>query len=154
MCIVKKDFTCDEKEIRFHIKYNNNLLLKEYADLMLLINKSINDINRNLGISNRVISNYATEINSIKEGSIIIETLVKIAKDKDTKRYFFLPLLVGLIINNASNKNNYDHQNNINIYIDEGKIDVIEMGKEYESEDGAFCIKVVNEKTIEIRINN
>ena len=70
-----------EKGIRFHIKFNEQVSLKEYADCILLINKSINDINRYCGVSNRLINNYATEIESFQSGSIIIDTLVKISKN-------------------------------------------------------------------------
>lgn len=153
-----------EKGIRFHIKFNKQVSLKEYAACILLINKSINDINRYCGVSNRLINNYATEILSFQSGSIIIDTLVKISKNKDKIIDFsksiagdiikdlFVKLIVTLLLCN-SNKNIHNSQNAIKININEINVN-ISMGKEYISDNGLYFVKAINEKTIEIRINN
>lgn len=160
----EKNLEYDEKEIRFHI-VKKNLTLKECANCMLLINKSINDVNRYLGVSNRYIRDYATEIVFVQNGSMIIDTIVKIynnivnnedeIKDfgKDVAKSFFVTLLVTLMLNNTNDKNtiNYKEFNNINITKIENSVII---GEEYISNKGLYSIKVIDKNTIEITIND
>ena len=139
--------------------------LKECADCMLFINKSINDVNRYLGVGNRYIKDYATEIEFVQNGSMILDTIVKIYKNKDKiedelkdfgkdiAKNFFVTLLVTLMLNNTNDKNtiNYQEFNNININKIENNVII---GKEYVSDKCMYSIKVIDEKTIEITIND
>ena len=147
-----------EKKITFHIKYNKNLTIKEYANCLLLINKSINDINRYCGISNRFICDYATEILSFQNGSVIMDVLVKVANNKgklinlskDIAKGVFISLIVALLLNNIDNKNINKYEE---IYIEKIQYNIV-IGKEYISDNNLYSIKVVDEKTLEIKIKN
>lgn len=172
---IKENNNYYEKKIRFHIKYNKNLTLKEFANIMLLINKSINDINRHYGVRNRFISDYATEILSFHQGSIIIDTLVKvtnlinnvkIVKNREKEngnekgkfefvvKHILLPLLVSIIannINNVNNKSTYNHQEIIKAYYNVYANNII-IDEKLEKHDKHIFIELINENTIEIRI--
>ena len=82
MFIEKKIMSCEElslsekNKITLHFTYDNNLTLKELSDLLDLSNKAINDFNRANGVSNQAVSKqYAAEVGSVKEGSVIVEIL-------------------------------------------------------------------------------
>lgn len=66
--------------IRVHITYEKSLTLKELSETLDLINKSINDFNRDNGVTNngRLGKKYASEVESVEAGSIIINLLVNV----------------------------------------------------------------------------
>ncbi len=68
-------------EVTLHFTYDKNLTLKELTEVLDMINKAINDFNRDNGIKsgNTLSKRYAAEVAGIKEGSLIIELLVSFA---------------------------------------------------------------------------
>ena len=65
------------KSITMHMNYNEALTLKELSEILDLINKTINDVNRENGIRNNVElgKKYPTEVIGVDPGSIIIHIL-------------------------------------------------------------------------------
>ena len=65
------------KSITMHMNYNEALTLKELSEILDLINKAINDVNRKNGIRNNAElgKKYKTEVTGVDSGSIIIHIL-------------------------------------------------------------------------------
>ena len=63
--------------VTIHIKYNESLTLKELSEVLDLINKAINDVNRDNGIRNnaKLGKEYAAEVAGVDSGSIVLHIL-------------------------------------------------------------------------------
>ena len=63
--------------ITVHINYNESLTLKEFSEVLNLINKAINDVNRENGIKNnaKLGKEYAAEVTGVDSGSIVVHIL-------------------------------------------------------------------------------
>ncbi len=63
--------------VTIHIRYTESLTLKELSDVLDLLNKAINDVNRENGIKNNAIlgREYTTEVTGVGSGSIIVYIL-------------------------------------------------------------------------------
>lgn len=78
---IVNDITMDAQgSIRVHITYDKSLTLKELSETLDLINKSINDFNRDNGVTNngKLGKNYASEVESVEAGSIIVNLMVNV----------------------------------------------------------------------------
>ncbi len=65
-----------KEKITIHIKYDSPLTLKELVEVLDSIKKSINDVNRENGISNNVLGrDYAPEVYGVESGSIILDII-------------------------------------------------------------------------------
>ena len=122
---------CIKKECYLHIRYNKNISIVMLNDILSDINKAINDVNRDNGIGNRAIGDYAPVINTVEKGSIIIGLVLLLAKE------IALPLLVDYIRNRFSKK----HNNDINININANK-------------NVNVSVRVDNDNNINIDIDN
>ena len=71
-----------KKEITIHIDSNELLTLKELSEILDIINKTINYINRENGIKSnaKIGKEYAAEITGVDHGSIVINMLVNFVK--------------------------------------------------------------------------
>ena len=68
-----------EQTVRIHISCgsdDSNLHLKELINTLSDINLSLNNVYRSYGVSNYNISDYSAEIDSVENGSIIINLLI------------------------------------------------------------------------------
>ena len=65
-------------ELIFHIAYDKQLTLKELSEVLDLVNKAINDSNREHGVKNNGIlgKQYAPEVMAVNQGSVILNLLV------------------------------------------------------------------------------
>lgn len=63
--------------ISIHINYNQSLTLKELSEVLDLINKAINDVNRECGIKNnaKLGKEYAPKVTGVDSGSIVVHIL-------------------------------------------------------------------------------
>lgn len=77
--------------ITIHITYNESLTLKEFSEVLDLINKAINDVNRESGMKNnaKLGKEYAAEVAGVDTGSIIVHVLTS----------FVAPVLLSVIAN-------------------------------------------------------
>ena len=78
MINIISDRSIQQKElITIHIDYNESLTLKELSEVLDLINKAINDVNRENGIKNNATlgKEYAAEVAGVDSGSIVVHIL-------------------------------------------------------------------------------
>lgn len=78
MINIISDHSILQKEtITIHIDYNESLTLKELSEVLDLINKAINDVNRENGIKNNATlgREYAAEVAGVDSGSIVVHIL-------------------------------------------------------------------------------
>ena len=52
--IIKEGTITSKDPVTIHITYNESLTLKEFSDILDLINKAINDVNREYGVKSNV----------------------------------------------------------------------------------------------------
>lgn len=77
--IINETVINPKDSIAIHINYNKSLTLKELSELLDLINKAINDINRENGINNVTIGrNYAAEVKGVESGSIVLSIFINL----------------------------------------------------------------------------
>lgn len=81
----------NQGKIKLHISYDSAITLKELSDTLDTVNKSINSINRENGITNNYVLGryYAPRIESVESGSIVLNLLTN----------FVAPVALGLISN-------------------------------------------------------
>lgn len=70
----------ERKIITICIKHSD-LEIKELSELLYIINLSINDYYRENGIAGSQLSHYAPTIQSVQQGSIILDLLLAILED-------------------------------------------------------------------------
>ena len=88
MIVINHDGSIKNKDqVTIHINYNEALTLKELSEVLDLTNKAINDINRENGIKNNGIKEYAAEVSGVESGSIVIHILTS----------FVVPLATSLL---------------------------------------------------------
>lgn len=78
MINIISDRSIQQRElITIHIDYNESLTLKELSEVIDLINKAINDVNRENGIKNNATlgKEYAAEVTGVDSGSIVVHIL-------------------------------------------------------------------------------
>lgn len=64
-----------------HIRYDETLTLKELSEALELINKAINDINRQSGINNSKLGReYAAKVDGVSSGSIVVNILAHLVQ--------------------------------------------------------------------------
>ena len=75
--IIKESTILPNAMFTLHINYNESLTLKELAEVLELINKAINDINRERGIKNnaKLGKDYAAKVTGVESGSIVVHIL-------------------------------------------------------------------------------
>lgn len=75
--IISEGQAVAKKSVTLHIGYNESLTLKELSEILDLINKAINDINRENGIKDnaKIGKEYATEVTGVDSGSIVLHIL-------------------------------------------------------------------------------
>ena len=124
-----------KQECRLHIKYNKNISIILLNDILANITKAINDINRQNGIGNKIIGNYAPVINGVDKGSIIFDVVLFLATE------IGLPILVSYISNRINKKKENDIKVNVNINTNENVNVIVSVDNN-------------SERTINIEINN
>ena len=74
---INKGTVMTKTPITIHISYNEDLTLKEFSEVLDLINKAINDVNRENGIKDnaKLGKEYATEVTGVDSGSIVVHVL-------------------------------------------------------------------------------
>ena len=79
--IISEGQVVKKESVTLHIGYNESLTLKELSEILDLINKAINDINRENGIKDnaKIGKEYATEVTGVDSGSIVIHILTNFA---------------------------------------------------------------------------
>lgn len=79
--IISEGQVVEKESVTLHIGYNESLTLKELSEILDLINKAINDINRENGIKDnaKIGKEYATEVTGVDSGSIVIHILTNFA---------------------------------------------------------------------------
>ena len=89
--IIKEGEVLPESPITIHINYNESLTLKELSTALDLINKAINDVNRESGIKNntKLGKEYAAEVAGVDSGSIVLHILT----------YFVAPVALSMLAN-------------------------------------------------------
>ena len=80
-----------------HITYNENLCLAELNNIIDVINKSFNDINREYASCTRELKKLNPIVLGVNQGSIIFELLVKTLMNN-------IPILIGKIKNRFEKK--------------------------------------------------
>ena len=75
--IIKEGEITSQSSITIHIDYNESLTLKELSEVLDIINKSINDVNRGNGIKDnaKLGKEYAAKVAGVDSGSIIVHIL-------------------------------------------------------------------------------
>lgn len=75
--IINEGLILPKTPITVHIDYNEALTLKEFSEVLDLINKAINDVNRENGIRNnaKLGREYAAEVTGVDSGSIVVNIL-------------------------------------------------------------------------------
>ena len=75
--IINEGSIMPKAPITIHIDYNETLTLKEFSEVLDLINKAINDVNRENGIKNnaKLGKEYAAEVTGVDSGSIVVHIL-------------------------------------------------------------------------------
>ena len=75
--IINESTILPNTSFSIHIDYNEALTLKELAEVLELINKAINDINRECGIKNnaKLGKDYAAKVTGVESGSIVVHIL-------------------------------------------------------------------------------
>lgn len=80
---LKNDATSDElminsnDQVRIHITYDEDLNLGDLSETLDLINKAVNDVNRENGASNRKIGKeYSSKVSSVESGSIVLNVVL------------------------------------------------------------------------------
>ena len=75
--IINEGSVMSKGPITIHIIYNERLTLKEFSEVLDLINKAINDVNRENGIKNnaKLGKEYAAEVTGVDSGSIVVYIL-------------------------------------------------------------------------------
>ena len=89
--IIKEGEVLPESPITIHINYNESLTLKELSAALDLINKAINDVNRESGIKDnaKLGKEYAAEVAGVGSGSIVLHILT----------YFVAPVALSMLAN-------------------------------------------------------
>lgn len=65
-----------KESVTIHINYTEALTLKELSEILDLINKAINDVNRKNGVGNvKLAREYAPEVEGVESGSIVVHIL-------------------------------------------------------------------------------
>ena len=76
--------------IRLHFTYEDNLSLSDLSECISLVNKAINDINREHGLTNFTVGReYSSKIDSVESGSIVINVLTN----------FIVPVALSVLAN-------------------------------------------------------
>ena len=89
--IINESTIMPNSSFTLHIDYNESLTLKELVEVLDLINKAINDINRDRGIKNnaKLGKEYAAEVTGVESGSIVVHILT----------YFVAPIALSVLAN-------------------------------------------------------
>lgn len=89
--IIKERTITSKDPVTIHITYNESLTLKEFSDVLDLINKAINDVNREYGIKSNVklAKEYAPEVTGVDSGSIVVHIITS----------FVAPIALGMLGN-------------------------------------------------------
>ena len=118
--------------VKYHITYDEHLTIKELSEVLDVMNKSINDINRSNGIKNNaeIGKRFAPTVSNVENGSIIMDIIVNLV----------VPITTGIMANVL-----YDKLTN---HFSTKTLKGIKVPKKGPS----FKI-VVDDKKIEIKIN-
>lgn len=118
--------------VKYHITYDENLTIKELADVLEVMNKTINEINRNNGIKNnaKIGTQYAPTVSNVENGSIILDVFLQL----------FVPITTGIMANVLYDK--------LNDHFSTKTVKGVKVPKK-----GPSIKIVVDDKKIEIKIN-
>ena len=88
--IINDNLVMPKDSVAFHISYNESLTLWELSEVLGLVNKALNDVNREKGVNNKIIGKeYAARVTGVDSGSIIIYVLAN----------FVTPVALSLLAN-------------------------------------------------------
>ena len=71
--IIKEGTITSKAPVTIHITYNESLTLKEFSDVLDLINKAINDVNREYGMA--ILERFCSRGRACDQQSTLVEGL-------------------------------------------------------------------------------